>query len=157
MFKDGWVLVYKDTFTPAKVGEELKTSRDENVILDGGRPPHKSSSQGFIWVRPTETNGPDAGYTGTIEFYASVCGLRWTNRLFFWKEEIDTSGDYINMAAEYEPYSGTALFEDQTNGLKGLINAQYPWPDGRFDADLFKGHVMKCYRSGEYVDYKKGG
>lgn len=58
-----------DSCTPVLKGEVHGTSRGEEVIVTGGRSPHKPSSTGKIWVKYKD------GYT--LEYYPSVIGARW--------------------------------------------------------------------------------
>jgi hypothetical protein len=61
---DNWTLERKDG-TPVCIGETLTTHRDETYVITGGRPPHKPSSTGRVWVE------------GGGEYFPSVFDLRW--------------------------------------------------------------------------------
>lgn len=63
-------LVYKASGTPVAQGTPLATSNGEIVTVLGGRPPHKPSSTGQVWVRHH-----DSDWERT--FYPSVLDLVW--------------------------------------------------------------------------------
>ena len=58
-----WTLV-DQAGTPCYVGQIVTSFRGEQMILDGGTPPHREGSTGRI-------------YTGQVEFFPSVCNLKW--------------------------------------------------------------------------------
>ena len=61
---DNWELVHKDG-TPACIGEVLETRSGERYAITGGRPPHKPSSTGRVWVE------------GGGEYFPTVFDLKW--------------------------------------------------------------------------------
>lgn len=69
---DEWVLVAADG-AEVSVNEVVETFRGEEVMLTGGRPPHKPSSSGRIYVE-------DLKYGYESEFFPSVCNLKWIRR-----------------------------------------------------------------------------
>lgn len=62
--KDGWVLMYANG-TPVRSGEESQDFRGDWSTITGGRPPHKPSSEGFVWTSDNR------------ELYPSVFNLKW--------------------------------------------------------------------------------
>lgn len=54
----------------AELGKVYADFRGDEWVLEGGRPPHKPSSSGFVWVRDT------AGRMSR-EFYPFVIGMTW--------------------------------------------------------------------------------
>lgn len=64
--KDGWVLRYANG-TPVRWGEESQDFRGDWGTITGGRPPHKPSSEGFVWTSDNR------------ELYASVFNLKWVH------------------------------------------------------------------------------
>lgn len=67
-----WTLIDTKTNRPASIGQTFSITRDgvtHAVTLTGGRPPHKSSSSGFIYIK--SENGSLA------EYYASVIDCKW--------------------------------------------------------------------------------
>lgn len=62
---EGWTLVHKETGKPVAMNEKVEDFRGDKDIVIGGRPPHKPSSTGHVWVK------------GGGEFYPSVFGLKW--------------------------------------------------------------------------------
>lgn len=71
---EGWdgtyILVDAETNYRVEKGTIVKSFRDEDYQLDGGRAPHKVSSSGKIWVTPVEGSGQE-------EYYPSVFSLKW--------------------------------------------------------------------------------
>jgi hypothetical protein len=65
---EGWRLVDELDGSQIMEGDQRVTFRNEWVIVCGGRPPHKPSSSGFVYV---------SGGVGTCEFYPSVVGAKW--------------------------------------------------------------------------------
>lgn len=63
---DTWVLTHMDG-TPACTGEMLESHRGEQYRITGGRPPHKPSSTGRVWVE------------GGGEFFPTVFNLKWVD------------------------------------------------------------------------------
>ena len=63
--KDGWTLVHERTGVPVMEGDVVLDFRGEAETINGGRPPHKPSSGGFVWTA-----------TGR-ELYPSVFDLKW--------------------------------------------------------------------------------
>lgn len=59
-----WTLEHKDG-TPVCIGDKLTTHRGETYTITGGRPPHKPSSTGRVWVE------------GGGEFFPTVFDLTW--------------------------------------------------------------------------------
>jgi hypothetical protein len=55
-----------------KVGDQVKTSRGENVTVDYFREPSKPASEGKVYVAFEDG--------GKREFYVSVIGAEWVNR-----------------------------------------------------------------------------
>lgn len=73
-----WVLVDADTGEIAGRDLRVVSAHGEEVMLIGGRPPHKPSSSGKVWISYDQ----DVEYEymdGSTEFYPSVFGLRWTH------------------------------------------------------------------------------
>ena len=64
---DNWTLQHADG-TPVCVGETLTTHRDETYVIEGGRPPHKPSSTGRVWVE------------GGGEFFPTVFNIKWVEK-----------------------------------------------------------------------------
>ena len=64
-------LINASTRQPVKAGDIVRDFRGERWILEGGRPPHKPSSSGFVWVRSMDGRGLSR------EFYPSVIGAKW--------------------------------------------------------------------------------
>ena len=63
--KDKWVLVNEKTGLPVVEGDVVIDFRGEAETVKGGRPPHKPSSSGFVWV------------SSGSEYYPSVYDLKW--------------------------------------------------------------------------------
>ena len=59
-----WTLEHMDG-TPVMSGEMLETHNGDQYRITGGRPPHKPSSTGRVWVE------------GGGEFFPTVFDLRW--------------------------------------------------------------------------------
>lgn len=51
-------------------------SRNEAVRLTGGTPPHKPSSQGFVYVAGDDVSTEDEPFH-SARYYASVVNLKW--------------------------------------------------------------------------------
>lgn len=66
--KDGWVLVGADNI-PVKAGIRV-SSRDQDYVLKGGRPPHKLGSTGRVYVTAQDR-------IFDSEFFPTVFGLKW--------------------------------------------------------------------------------
>lgn len=63
-----FILVHKASRKPVQYGDVVR-----DVAIVGGRPPHKSSSSGYVWV-----NEPAASKeTATREYYATVVDCYW--------------------------------------------------------------------------------
>lgn len=62
---DGWILVHQETGKPATIGEKI-----EDFTLKGGRPPHKPSSTGRVWVEEYAQ-----------EYFPIVVKLKWVRQL----------------------------------------------------------------------------
>jgi len=62
-----WVLVHEQTNEEVNAGASVVSFRGEPAVVKGGRPPHKPSSTGRVWV--------DCG-----EFFPSVFGLKWVKQ-----------------------------------------------------------------------------
>ncbi len=60
-----WVLVNDKTGVPVVEGDVVTDFRGEADTIRGGRPPHKPSSSGFVWV------------SSGSECYPSVFDLKW--------------------------------------------------------------------------------
>ena len=52
--EDGWILIDQATGWPVQLGDTRRTSRNEQHQVTGGRPPHKPSSTGRIYVQGSE-------------------------------------------------------------------------------------------------------
>lgn len=63
--RNGWILVRSDSKAPVLLGDILTDFRGHTAALTGGRPPHKPSSTGRVYVKPG------------LEFFPSVFGLEW--------------------------------------------------------------------------------
>lgn len=70
MGNGNWKLV-TESGAVAVVGGEYETFSGEKVILSGGRPPHKPSSTGKVYLRHAD------GTPALGEFYPSVIKLKW--------------------------------------------------------------------------------
>ena len=57
----------------ANLGGVYEDFRGDPWVLEGGRPPHKTNSSGFVWVRH-----PDGGTLR--EFYPFVIGMAWEDK-----------------------------------------------------------------------------
>ena len=66
-------LINTTTRQPINTGAIVQDFRGQRWVLEGGRPPHKPSSTGFIWVRSVDGRGLSR------EFYPSVIGAQWVN------------------------------------------------------------------------------
>ncbi len=71
MVQGNWKLV-TESGEAAVVGGEYADFRGEINILSGGKPPHKPSSTGKVYIKAGETSQ---------EFYPSVIGLRWIEQV----------------------------------------------------------------------------
>lgn len=69
--KNGFILVHQDSGERTVKSEMVKCFRNETYILEGGNPPHKSSSQGKVWVSLLGNKNFNR------EYYPSVFGLKW--------------------------------------------------------------------------------
>ena len=58
---DNWVLVHADTGVPVVEGEKI-----EDFTVKGGRPPHKPSSTGRVWIEEYSQ-----------EYFPTVFNLKW--------------------------------------------------------------------------------
>jgi len=56
-----WILVHADTGVPVKQGEKVG-----DFHIEGGRPPHKPSSTGRVWVKEYSQ-----------EYFPTVFKLKW--------------------------------------------------------------------------------
>ena len=68
----GWTLHYtigSVLVAPAKVGDEVETSKGEKFVLQVGNPPQSINTSGRVHVRDEE--GRDR------EFFPSVIGCKW--------------------------------------------------------------------------------
>jgi len=79
----GWKLVDRKG-DPVLTGSVHKSFRGECFVVDGGTPPHKPSSGGFVHVIRTDVSGEDR-IESTITYYPSVFDMRWV------KEDCDES------------------------------------------------------------------
>jgi hypothetical protein len=68
MGKGKWVLRHEKTLQELIVGQTVTDFRGEVHTLIGGRPPHKASSQGFVYLQWEDTSA---------EYYAGVIGAKW--------------------------------------------------------------------------------
>jgi len=69
-----YILQHEQSLVPAVIGEIVTSGKGESYKLTGGAAPHKSSSQGKVYVHQcddTEGGGDDI-------YYASVFDLVWT-------------------------------------------------------------------------------
>ena len=64
-------LINTTTRQQISTGAIVQDFRGQRWILEGGRPPHKPSSTGFVWVRSVDGRGLSR------EFYPSVIGAKW--------------------------------------------------------------------------------
>jgi hypothetical protein len=62
-------LTIVQTGETAELGKEYADFRGDLWTLEGGKPPHKTSSSGFVWARDS------AGRSR--EFYPFVIGMTW--------------------------------------------------------------------------------
>jgi hypothetical protein len=58
---DNWILVHAETDRPVKQGEKIG-----DFHIEGGRPPHKPSSTGRVWVKEYSQ-----------EYFPTVFKLKW--------------------------------------------------------------------------------
>jgi len=63
------MILVKDKNIPILFNEVI--SKD-GAIIDGGRAPHKPSSEGFVWIKSNNN------YV-TTEYYPSVFNLKWVD------------------------------------------------------------------------------
>lgn len=87
---------------PAYLGQEVETFRGEPGRLEGGRPPHKPISEGFVSIRLE-------GDTFECEYYAGVVKGKWVleevNRCFWCNKDItDEELLWDENAEPYCPY-----------------------------------------------------
>jgi len=74
MKSGNWVLMVEATSELAIEGEVYSTRDGERYVLEGGAPPHKLSSTGFVYVRVEGApNTPDY----SMRYYAGVLGMKW--------------------------------------------------------------------------------
>ena len=66
-------LINTTTRQPINTGAIVQDFHGTRWVLEGGRPPHKPSSTGFVWVRSVDGRGLSR------EFYPSVIGAQWVN------------------------------------------------------------------------------
>jgi hypothetical protein len=64
---DNWTLERTDG-TPVCIGEMLESHRGDQYRITGGRPPHKPSSTGRVWVE------------GGGEYFPTVFDLTWVDK-----------------------------------------------------------------------------
>ena len=64
------ILKNVQTGEAAELGGIYADFRGDEWVLEGGRPPHKDGSSGFVWVRK-----PEGG--SQREFYPFVIGMAW--------------------------------------------------------------------------------
>ena len=64
-------LINQTTGEPIRTGAIVADFRGTRWVLEGGRPPHKASSSGFVWLRSIDGRGLSR------EFYAHVIGAKW--------------------------------------------------------------------------------
>ena len=77
MYPD-WHLIDVNSMQEIIVGETLRDSHDDEWTLLGGRPPHKASSTGRVYVEDDD---------GTREFFPSVFDLKWFHKTEVKKDE----------------------------------------------------------------------
>ena len=63
--EDDWTLVYKESGLPVSAGDRHMSFRGNEATIFTGRPPHKPSSEGFVYTSDSR------------EFYPSVFSLAW--------------------------------------------------------------------------------
>lgn len=63
--QDGWVLTHVPTGMPVLANELMESFRGDQYRITGGRPPHKPSSEGFVWTADNR------------ELYPSVFECKW--------------------------------------------------------------------------------
>lgn len=64
-------LINMDTGETIKTGAIVADFRGGRWVLEGGRPPHKDSSSGFVWLRSID------GRNLSREFYPHVINAKW--------------------------------------------------------------------------------
>jgi hypothetical protein len=69
--KQGFTLIYQDGRGSVCAKELVTSSTGEQWVIEGGTPPHKPSSTGWVWVRL-----PDDSTWNRIVF-PSVFGMEW--------------------------------------------------------------------------------
>lgn len=62
-----WVLVREGTHEEVMVGDAITSFRGETAVLKGGRPPHKPSSTGRVFIEGAE-------------YFPSVFDLKWVQK-----------------------------------------------------------------------------
>jgi hypothetical protein len=67
-------LVYEVNNEPVQIGDVTETFRGESVVVLGIVKPHKPSSTGRVYVKPTESDGCGQ------EFFPSVINAKWIDR-----------------------------------------------------------------------------
>jgi len=71
-----WQLWDEAALQIRRVGDILRTADGEEWMLIGGRPPHKPSSTGRVFVEYMPEPHEEGG-TGTREFFPGVFDLKW--------------------------------------------------------------------------------
>ena len=64
-------LINQTTGDPIRTGDTVHDFRGKRWILEGGKPPHKESSSGFVWLRSTDERRTSR------EFYPFVINAKW--------------------------------------------------------------------------------
>ena len=75
-----WELIDQEDDKPVSEGFVVRDRRGiEMVVCQGvGRPPHKPSSTGRVWVKPLDATQTDEDtFISTAEYFPGVFGLEW--------------------------------------------------------------------------------
>lgn len=72
-----WHLIDTNSMQEVVVGEILRTADGQEWIMDGGRPPHKPSSTGRVFVKDPDYEGDGLNER---EFFPSVFDLKWFHK-----------------------------------------------------------------------------
>lgn len=118
--EDGWILIDQATGWPVRVGDRRATSRGHQATVAGGRPPHKPSSTGRIYI---EWGG---------EYFPSVFDAAWV------REDALASSGIINSSYTVQ---GVHLMNQIGGGFASALARAF------FAADA--GNRMKLLRAFE--------
>jgi hypothetical protein len=95
---EAWTLTHMDG-TPVCIGEMLETHRGEQYRITGGRPPHKPSSTGRVWVE------------GGGEYFPTVFDLKWVEKKAIVTLSEVRIGRELDMMGTLQAQMGIALLD----------------------------------------------